>query len=141
MERDFFKQAMEACGDAVLITAPALDPPGPVILFANSAMASLTGYSVNELVGATPRLLQGPATDRAILEELKIALREKGSFAAQTVNYRKDGSSYIVEWVINPLLDDAGTVKAWVSVQRDVTIRLEEQKARERPQQRPIADA
>ncbi|AMK26119.1 MULTISPECIES: PAS domain-containing sensor histidine kinase [Sphingobium] len=139
MERDFFKQAMEACGDAVLITAPALDPPGPVILFANSAMASLTGYSVNELVGATPRLLQGPATDRAILEELKIALREKGSFAAQTVNYRKDGSSYIVEWVINPLLDDAETVKAWVSVQRDVTIRLEEQKAREQAEARLAA--
>ncbi|WP_323810763.1 PAS domain-containing protein [Sphingobium baderi] len=75
-----FKQAMEACGDVVLITAPALDPPG-IILFVNSAMASLTGYSLTELVGETPRLLQEPATDRAVLQQLKGTLREKGSLA------------------------------------------------------------
>ena len=52
--------------DGVFITeAGPIDDPGPRILFANEAFTRMTGYTPSEVLGRTPRLLQGPDTDRA----------------------------------------------------------------------------
>ena len=40
------------------------------------------------------------------------------------MNYRKDGSSYLVEWNISPVRDAQGQVQAYVSVQQDITARV-----------------
>jgi len=51
---------------AVVITTAQLDPPGPEIVYVNDPVTRLTGYTREELVGATPRIHQGPATERAV---------------------------------------------------------------------------
>ncbi|WP_268747109.1 PAS domain S-box protein [Sphingomonas sp. RIT328] len=91
------------------------------MLYANPAMQVLSGYADDELIGATPRLLQGADTDRAVLAEIRAALVAGASFKGEGVNYRKDGSRYVVDWTIDPIRDAAGTITAWLSVQRDVT--------------------
>ena len=55
--------AVEAAGEAILITSADLDAPGPCIEYVNPAFTRMTGYEANEVVGRSPRLLQGPATD------------------------------------------------------------------------------
>src|SRR4051794_689244 len=62
-----FKAALQGIGEAIVITSPQLDQPGPVIEYVNPAFTRMTGYSAEEVIGKTPRILQGPLTDRAVL--------------------------------------------------------------------------
>ncbi|WP_287130405.1 PAS domain S-box protein [Candidatus Cyanaurora vandensis] len=107
--------------DAIVITDGLLTQPGPRILYTNTVFTQMTGYSPSEVLGSTPRLLQGPNTSTALLEQLRHCLQQGQSFRGEAVNYRKDGSEYQVEWSISPVRDADGLVRYWVSVQRDVT--------------------
>ena len=89
----------------------------------------MTGYTKQEVLGKTPRILQGEKTDRSILERLKRRLIEGQAFFGHTINYRKDGSEFINQWDIHPLMNAQGEVTHWVSYQRDVTEKKETAKA------------
>ena len=120
---DVFKAAVEAAGEAILITSADLDEPGPRIEYANPAFTRMTGYEAHEVLGRSPRLLQGPGTDRTVLDRLRASL-EAGEFAqGEALNYRKDGTTYMVEWLIIPVRDADGCITRWVSAQRDITDR------------------
>ncbi|MEA5418135.1 PAS domain S-box protein [Spirulina sp. CCNP1310] len=116
--------------DAVLITeAEPIDPPGPRILYVNKAFTETTGYSLEEVVGKTPRILQGPKTDRAVLDRVRIALSQWQPVTAELINYRKNGSEFWVEFSIVPVADRGGYYTHWIAVQRDITERKQIEKA------------
>jgi len=117
--------AIESANDAIIITEVDLEFPGPRIEYVNPAYSRMTGYSEAESIGQTPRILQGPKTDQALLKRLRADLKTGQSFHGQTVNYRKDGSEYIVEWRITPVRDRQGNTVKWLAVQRDVTERVQ----------------
>ena len=66
--------AVEASGEAILITSAELNEPGPRIEYANPAFMRMTGYAAPEILGRTPRLLQGPETERAVLDRMRETL-------------------------------------------------------------------
>jgi PAS domain S-box-containing protein len=109
--------------DSIVITELPLEKPGPRIVYVNNGFCEMTGYSKEEVIGKTPRILQGPKTDPEVLEKLKRRLREGQSFFGQTVNYRKDGSEFVNQWDIHPLKDKDGNITHWVSYQHDITDR------------------
>lgn len=109
--------------DSIIITELELEKPGPKIVYVNDGFTKLTGYSKQEAIGKTPRILQGPKTDRATLDRLVRSLHEGKSFFGQAVNYRKDGSEFINQWDIHPLHDETGKITHWVSYQHDITKR------------------
>ena len=113
--------AVEQCDYSVLITSSELDPPGPMIVHVNDSFTRMTGYAREELIGATPRILQGPATDRTVLDRLRTNLRAGDSFEGHTWNYRKDDTPYQVEWTITPLRLEGDGIDYFFSVQRNVT--------------------
>jgi PAS domain S-box-containing protein len=113
--------AVEAAGEAILITTSDLDEPGPTILYANPAFVRLTGYRTEEAVGRSPRFLQGPQTERAALDAARRSLTAGEAFQGEAFNYRKDGSTYRVEWLITPVWDADGRITHWVAAQRDIT--------------------
>jgi PAS domain-containing protein len=78
---------------SVLVTTADLARPGPQILYTNAPFTRMTGYAVHELMGQTPRILQGPRTDRELLERMKRALRAGEDFIARTVNYKRAAGS------------------------------------------------
>ena len=118
----YLTSALEQADESVLITDGApLDPPGPKIRWVNNAFERMTGYDEAELLGATPRLLQGPETSRESLDRVRQALAAGESIQVQTVNYRKDGTPYVAQWNAAPVRTEDGQVSHWVSVQRDVT--------------------
>ena len=122
--------AIDHVDEAVLITTTELDPPGPEIVYVNEGFCRLTGYAAEEVLGETPRILQGPKTDRAELDRLRRCLsRGQPFYGGEITNYRKDGSEYVLAWYIVPMRDAAGEVTHWMASQRDVTERraLEEQ--------------
>ena len=116
-----FRLVLDTVDEAVLITSPDLEPPGPLIEYANPALARITGYRIPELLAQIPRIFQGPRTDRRLLDVMKGELAASGQFVGETINYRKDGSENVVEWLVLPLRGDDGAILHWISVQRDVT--------------------
>ncbi|RMJ03111.1 putative diguanylate cyclase YdaM [Marinobacter litoralis] len=91
------------------------------ILYANPAFCRMTGYSLDELFGQNPKILQGPLTDPLVIEKLRRGLKERGFFAGSTINYRKNGQPYLLEWTITQISDDSGAPRFFVSVQKDIT--------------------
>lgn len=106
--------------NAIVITDANLES-GCRVLIANPSFCKMTGYSLEELKGQTLKKLQGPETDPAVISRLRVCLKEGRYFEGTTVNYRKDGSSYIVHWNISPVRGDDGKVTHFVSVQQDMS--------------------
>lgn len=120
---ELLRYAVEAANDAIIITTPELEKPHPLIEYVNPAFSRMTGWQAFEVIGKSPRILQGPLTDRNLLDRIKRDLREKSYFLGETVNYRKDGSTYWVEWRVTALRGSEGSVTHWVAIQRDVSDR------------------
>lgn len=115
--------AVEQSRESIMITDAQLDQPGPRIVFVNPAFTHTTGYSAEEVHGKTPRLLQGPNTDRAVLARLRENLASGEAFHGEAINYRKDGSEFHLEWQIAPIRNAAGEVTHFVGIQRDISER------------------
>ena len=76
------------CFDLVMITEAAAKSP---IVYVNKAFTELTGYTADEVLGQSPRLLQGADTDTAVLERLKADMAAYRC-SSKATNYRKDGT-------------------------------------------------
>jgi PAS domain S-box-containing protein len=92
-------------------------------VWANKVFYDRNGYRPDEVIGQTPRILQGPETDRATLDRVRDALEKWQSVRAEILNYRKDGTSYWNEMEIVPIANEKGWFTHWVSVQRDISER------------------
>lgn len=124
--------------ETIMLTGTELEEPGPRILWVNPAFTETTGYERTEVLGKTPRILQGPDTDESELRRLRRRLEAGERFEGETVNYRKDGTPFINHWSIAPVHGNDGEIEYWVSVQRDVTEKreLEEEVIRTLDQER-----
>jgi diguanylate cyclase (GGDEF)-like protein/PAS domain S-box-containing protein len=110
--------------DIVLITeAGPFDEPGPRIVFVNDAFVRRTGYSREEVIGKTPRILQGPNTQRTELDRIGAALRRWEPVRAELINYTKAGEEFWIELDIVSIANDQGGYTHWVAVERDITER------------------
>ncbi len=121
-------QLLEICidrlNDAIVITeAEPINQPGPRIIWANKIFYQRNGYTPAEIIGQSPRILQGPESDRATLDRVRTALEKWQSIRVEMLNYRKDGSTYWNEFEVVPVANEKGWYTHWVSVQRDVTER------------------
>ncbi len=105
----------ETSYDSILITDAT---QGAKIVYANKAFKKLTGYAPTEVIGKTPRILQGPGTDKKVIARLAKALKEGGKFEGQAINYRKDGTPFIMVWRVLPVKAGKQT-RFWVAIQRE----------------------
>ncbi|MBD8682793.1 putative bifunctional diguanylate cyclase/phosphodiesterase [Pseudomonas sp. CFBP 13719] len=112
--------------DAILITeAEPIDQPGPRIVYCNPAFLATTGFSLQEIVGKTPRILQCEETDRGTLDQIRSALSKWQPIEVELINTRRDGTRFWVQLSIVPVANEKGWFTHWVSVQRDITERKE----------------
>jgi PAS domain S-box-containing protein len=123
--------------DAILITeAEPINEPGPRILYVNEAFTRMTGYTLEEALGKTPRILQGPKSSRAKLDKVRAALSRWKSITVELINYRKDGSEFWVEFGVVPVADKTGRYTHWISIQRDITERKRTEESLRRSEER-----
>jgi two-component system, cell cycle sensor histidine kinase and response regulator CckA len=115
--------AVEQSKESVVITDAELALPGPKIIFVNPAFTQMTGYSEEEVMGKTPRILQGPRTDKTVLSRLRQNLERGKVFQGEAINYRKDGTEFDMEWQIAPLRNVSGKITHFVAIQHDITER------------------
>jgi PAS domain S-box-containing protein len=112
---------LECMTESVLITDADLQSPGPYILYVNPAFEQMTGWRKAEVIGKSPRILQGPNTEREIFRNLIVTLHRGETWSGRTVNYRKDGSEFYMQWSIVPIRNEAWEIYQYLAVQKDVT--------------------
>ncbi len=117
-----FADMVEVANDIFIVTTADLDAPGPTIVYVNPAFTRLTGYTAEEAIGRSPRILQGPGTSRAALDRLLAALRLGETVHEKVLNYSKSGAPYWLDLRISPLRDRAGVITHFVAIERDVTL-------------------
>jgi PAS domain S-box-containing protein len=115
--------AVQQGSESVIITTGDVDLPGPEIIFVNPAFTRLTGYDAAEVIGKTPRFLQGPKTDRAVLDDVRAHLARGEEFRFEVFNYRKDGSEFVLSTHISPIREEDGKVTHFICFQFDATER------------------
>ncbi len=114
-----FKEAVDGSFDYILIT----DPDG-IILYANSAIERITGFTPQEVIGkkAGTKDLWGGLMGKPFYERLwKILKQDKKPFTGEVKNKRKDGTLYDAFHTITPVLDKDGNVQFFFEIQRDIT--------------------
>jgi PAS domain S-box-containing protein len=120
--RDVMKRLMEmsmalSFNGIVVTTAE----PGYPIVYANAAFCEMTGYTPEEVMAKSPSMLQGPLTDSEVLDRLSRDIAADRIFHGRAVNYRKDGSTFLMEWKIIPVHNNSGQTTHYLAIQRDVT--------------------
>lgn len=75
---------------------------GPRIVYVNDFFKKLTGYTKKELIGNTPKILQGKDTDQRRLFTLKQAIEKNKPVKTTLLNFRKNGERYWVDLSIFP---------------------------------------
>lgn len=118
------RTAVARLNDIILITeAEPIHEPGPRVLFVNEAFERRTGYTAAEVIGRTPRLLQGPRTQRAELDRIGAAMAAGEPVRAELINYTKSGQEFWLELDMVPIADASGRYTHWVAVERDISER------------------
>ena len=122
-ELESFREAVEQAGHSIYIT-----DRNARIEYVNPAFERITGYSAEEAVGRTPRLLKSGEHGEEFYQELWSTILNGEVWHNEIVNRRKNGDRYVVNQTIAPIVDEAGDVVRFVAVNADIT----EQKRRER---------
>ena len=116
---DLVRRASSIGREAICVTTTELDAPGPRILHVNTAFSEMTGWDARDVVGRDPRFLQGPLTDRRELDRLRADLEHGRAFSGETVNYRRDGTPFVMNWRIVGV--DADPHPVFIAHQTDAT--------------------
>jgi PAS domain S-box-containing protein len=109
--------SMEESFNSVMITEAG---PGYPVVYVNPAFCDLTGYGPQEVIGKSPSILQGPNTDAEVLKRLNRSIAEGNLFHGQAINYRKDGSEFMMDWKIAPIKNEKDEITHFLAIQRKV---------------------
>jgi|AZIJ01.1.fsa_nt_gi nitrogen fixation negative regulator NifL len=116
LENSVFLQAVENAPVAISITDLHAN-----ILYTNAAFCDVTGYGLDEVIDNNESILSNKATPRLVYQALWGRLWQKKSWSGLLVNRRKDGSCYLAELTVAPVLDEAGEVIHYLGMHRDVS--------------------
>jgi PAS domain S-box-containing protein len=104
--------------DSILITDATVKGK---ITYANKAFKKLTGHDQSDVIGKTPRILQGSGTDKKVIDRLAVALKSGGKFEGKAINYKKDGTPFIMYWRVLPI-KVGKKIEAWLAIQREGSV-------------------
>jgi diguanylate cyclase (GGDEF)-like protein/PAS domain S-box-containing protein len=111
-------EALAEIGNAVVITDSSAN-----IVWVNRAFEQLTGYSSEEVIGKSTRILKSGQTPGETYQNLWRTILRGEHWSGELINRRKDASVYHEEMTIAPLSDSTGTITNFVAVKRDITQR------------------
>lgn len=116
-------KAIQQTDECILIT----DKNG-VIEYVNPAFEKTTGYSSNEVIGQTPRILKSGKHNNRFYKKLWDTIKNGKTFYGRIVNKKKNDELYWSAQTITPMKDNDGNITNYVSVLRDITETVEKQK-------------
>ncbi|MCD5994048.1 PAS domain-containing protein [Pseudomonas sp. CDFA 602] len=125
--KDIFFAAVETTRMPMIVTDP--NSPDNPIIFANRAFLEMTGYSADDIIGSNCRFLQGPDTDRSVVQSIRTAIKDRTDISTEILNYRKDGSSFWNALFISPVFNDDGKLIYFFASQLDISRRRDAEEA------------
>lgn len=118
--------------DAVIITeSENLSKTIPKIVFVNPAFTEMTGYKSQEVIGKTPIVFMGRKSVKNDITNLSKALKGREEFKFETLNHKKNGEEYWVNFSMIPITNKEGNHSHWISIQRDITEEKNSEKEKE----------
>ncbi len=99
----------------ILVTDPQLR-----IVHATRNILNMNGYKPEEILGKKPKMFQGANTCKETSRNIGIAVKNRQSFEAVIVNYRKDGSTYKCWIKGDPVLNKSGEVVNFIAYEKEV---------------------
>ena len=111
-----FEQAVAQADIAISITDPSAN-----IVYVNPAFARVTGFSMDELVAANQSILSNKSTPPQLYSEMWSAIGHRQAWSGRLVNRRKDGTKYLAELLITPVVGADGNITNYLGIQRDIT--------------------
>ena len=109
--------SMEESYNSIIISEAGLGYP---IIYVNPAFCELTGYGPHEVMGKSPSILQGPKTDTEVIDRLNMDIRHGKVFHGRAINYRKDGSEFMMQWKIAPINNEKNEITHYLAIQQIV---------------------
>ena len=92
-----------------------------IITFVNQKFIDISGYTEEELLGNPHNMIRDPNVDSSIFKNMWETIQSKQIWQGTIQNLKKDGSLYIVDSSIFPILDDAGEIKEYIAIRHDIT--------------------
>jgi PAS domain S-box-containing protein len=120
-------QALEAAANGIVIT----DRDG-IINWVNPSFTRITGYSVQDALGKTPRVLKSGKHEHEFYQNMWNTLLAGMVWNGELINRRKDGSLYTEEMTISPVYNTSGQVSHFVAIKQDITQRKQTEQSLER---------
>ena len=111
-----FKNAVNHAGHAIFIT----DTEG-VITYVNPTFEDMTGYTADEVSGATPAILKSGHHSGEFYANLWETILNGEIWSDEIVNERKSGERFIAHQTIAPIKDATGMIQGFVAIQDDIT--------------------
>ncbi|WP_124979240.1 PAS domain-containing protein [Nonlabens xiamenensis] len=92
------------------------------ICAASSNIKKMTGYEAKEMIGMTPRILQGDHTDQHVRDLMRHAIEAEVPFHSRVLNYRKDGTPYGCEIHAFPIYDDQDQLAHYIGFEKEYMV-------------------
>ena len=128
-----FERIVIEANDAIIVAE--LNPgagAGFRIVFSNDAFTRTFGYSQAQIIGESPRILQGPDTSAKVIKEINRAVHCGGAIRRRLLNYRQDGQPVWVDANIVPLPSPDGRILRFAAIERDITAEVEREQSLEK---------
>lgn len=108
--------AIEQTADSIMIT----DQNG-IIEYVNSAFLKITGYSREEVIGKTPRILKSDKHSESFYKDFWGKILAGNTYRTKFINRKRIGELYIIEKTITPVKNESDEITHFISTGRDVT--------------------
>jgi diguanylate cyclase (GGDEF)-like protein/PAS domain S-box-containing protein len=95
--------------------------PKGVITYVNDKFCEISGYTRDELIGKPHNIIRHPDMPREAFKDLWDTIKAKKSWNGVVTNMKKDGSQYIVDTTVIPILDVDGDVVEYIAIRHDIT--------------------
>lgn len=121
--------ALEVAANGIVITDQHAH-----ILWVNQAFSDITGYSLEEAINQTPKILNSGKQDASFFENMWETILDGKAWHGELINQRKNGELYSEELTISPVLDSAGEISHFISIKQDISKRRAIEEALRRSQ-------
>ena len=114
-------QAIEQSPVSVMITDTDAN-----IEYVNSTFEHITGYKSAEVIGQNPRILKSGKTSDQNYQDMWRTITSGKAWQGEIVNCKKNGEMYWEHAHIAPVFDDSGTIRNYLAVREDITLRKQQ---------------